>query len=720
VFRSRLAPSLAAAALAVLVAPPRPAAGGPPAVELAPETAVGVRLERGARRWAGVVDVPQGTTRLHVLTSSRQNVDVGASRDVVMGRLSDLDHRRLTDSGEERLTVDEPGPGRWHVAVDHPTFARGGAWFEVCVVLEGEGRPVLLDAGEDACEPPSGASGAQTATFAAWLPLDAATWTLEAGGASVRAEDRRGPRTLPTGSDHRHPARVSGLLRLQPMGTVPNEMRFDVQVPSTGEPPILRPGVETEIELGGGNCPEDADFRIVVPEGMPGFEVSVTADPGNDFDIYARLDAKAEGDDEEDDVYSLSTGEEDILLVGGERGVEAGTWYVNVTTTDSDESAGATLLLRTRTKPRAVGSDGAASPPTLAPATWTTGTIRPDINGTAWFHARVPAGAHRLTVQVAEATSDVELILADGGYGRVRARAITDRMDERLEVDLDALRLPPDLPFALGVVNPLSGEPEVRFRIGLAFDGEPALPSDLAMPPYPAPSSANAIERAAMAVVEIIGEDGEGTGVCVTPGGLILTARHIMEEGDGPGVPLQRDGIFISFPYDRSRPPRQTHVARLVAEDAEADLALLQITKDVYGRPLPADPRFAFLATDDAPPVSLADALYVLGYPGAGSERSRTPIIVVRGVVAGVESALSGPGWLKTDAHISPGHSGGPVLDERGRFLGIANATLGKYDQLGLVRPAEAIPAAWRERIRSRGESKAPRPASRNPGDRRR
>jgi serine protease Do len=198
---------------------------------------------------------------------------------------------------------------------------------------------------------------------------------------------------------------------------------------------------------------------------------------------------------------------------------------------------------------------------------------------------------------------------------------------------------------------------------------------------------------------------------------LVLTARHILEEGDGPGVPIQREGIYVSFPYDRARPPRQTHVARLVADDVEADLALLELTGDVYGRPLPKDPRLPYLVTDGTPPVALSDPLYVLGYPGSGSERSRTPIIVVRGVVSGVETALSGPGWIKTDAHISAGHSGGPVLDERARFLGIANATLGKYDQLGLVRPAEAIPAAWRRRIDASGGRQAPRPASQDEGD---
>jgi S1-C subfamily serine protease len=74
-------------------------------------------------------------------------------------------------------------------------------------------------------------------------------------------------------------------------------------------------------------------------------------------------------------------------------------------------------------------------------------------------------------------------------------------------------------------------------------------------------------------------------------------------------------------------------------------------------------------------------------------------VIVTRGIVEGLERRLGRPAWVKTDAWIAPGHSGGPMLDEQGRLVAVSAATLGSTESLGRGVPVALLPAEWRARI---------------------
>ena len=137
----------------------------------------------------------------------------------------------------------------------------------------------------------------------------------------------------------------------------------------------------------------------------------------------------------------------------------------------------------------------------------------------------------------------------------------------------------------------------------------------------------------------------------------------------------------------------------MVATDEEKDLALLQITRDVFGREVDGISFPALPLDPDVPVPALGDRLVVAGYPAEGSDRSRTPVIMTRGAVAGLERRGDALRWIKTDAWIGPGHSGGGVVDASFRLVGVAAATLGPKAVLGLVVPVSALPDGWRERI---------------------
>jgi S1-C subfamily serine protease len=70
-------------------------------------------------------------------------------------------------------------------------------------------------------------------------------------------------------------------------------------------------------------------------------------------------------------------------------------------------------------------------------------------------------------------------------------------------------------------------------------------------------------------------------------------------------------------------------------------------------------------------------------------------VTVSRGIVAGLEAFRDQLLWIKTDAWIANGHSGGAVLDADHRLIGLAAATLGSHDAVGLIRPVGLIPVRW-------------------------
>lgn len=145
-----------------------------------------------------------------------------------------------------------------------------------------------------------------------------------------------------------------------------------------------------------------------------------------------------------------------------------------------------------------------------------------------------------------------------------------------------------------------------------------------------------------------LGSAPEGTAVAIRPGGFLVTALHVVERATE---------ITVRLPDGREVP------ARLVGADATTDLALLGIEVDVP-------------VLETAPDPALGDPVCALGNQfGLGLS-----------VTCGVISALhrSGVGFnpvedfVQTDAAVNPGASGGALVDEHGRLVGILSAIFTK------------------------------------------
>jgi S1-C subfamily serine protease len=99
-------------------------------------------------------------------------------------------------------------------------------------------------------------------------------------------------------------------------------------------------------------------------------------------------------------------------------------------------------------------------------------------------------------------------------------------------------------------------------------------------------------------------------------------------------------------------------------------LAVLRITSDLTGKEVdPSTLNLPFIELGDSDRVEIEDALRIYGYPSIGG----STITFTRGSVSGFDSepGVRGRAWIKTDATISGGNSGGTALNDAGQLVGV-------------------------------------------------
>ena len=167
-----------------------------------------------------------------------------------------------------------------------------------------------------------------------------------------------------------------------------------------------------------------------------------------------------------------------------------------------------------------------------------------------------------------------------------------------------------------------------------------------------------------------------GSGVVISPEGELLTNHHVIDKAEEIRC-LLTDG--------------EAYGAKVVGFDQDLDIALLRLERAEDAPPLP----FAELSPA---PVEIGDVVLAMGAPW-GLARS-----VTMGIVSCTDRYLEGAGrytlWYQTDAAISPGNSGGPLVDTAGRVVGI-NARGMAYGDQAFTIPSptvlEVLPALREE-----------------------
>jgi serine protease Do len=114
----------------------------------------------------------------------------------------------------------------------------------------------------------------------------------------------------------------------------------------------------------------------------------------------------------------------------------------------------------------------------------------------------------------------------------------------------------------------------------------------------------------------------------------------------------------------------QTFNTAAIYKDSDKDLALVK----VQGTDLP------YLSISDTLPQTGADVI-AIGSPGIGD------VALTNTVTKGIVSAVRQGGidtWIQTDAAITHGNSGGPLLNSRGQVVGVNTLAAKKSEYSGL------------------------------------
>jgi serine protease Do len=166
------------------------------------------------------------------------------------------------------------------------------------------------------------------------------------------------------------------------------------------------------------------------------------------------------------------------------------------------------------------------------------------------------------------------------------------------------------------------------------------------------------------AVVSVTTEQGSGSGIIIRADGVILTNAHVVGNSTQVEIGLANG---------------QRLTGRVLGGDPTIDVAVV----DVEGADLPT----AALGNSDQ--LQVGQTAIAIGNPLA-LERT-----VTRGIVSALNRNQEEIGLdelIQTDAAINPGNSGGPLLDSRGRVIGINTLILRGAGGVGAEGLGFAVP----------------------------
>lgn len=154
-------------------------------------------------------------------------------------------------------------------------------------------------------------------------------------------------------------------------------------------------------------------------------------------------------------------------------------------------------------------------------------------------------------------------------------------------------------------------------------------------------------------------QSSSGTGFFVAENGVLVTNHHVIDGCSAIDV--------VGY-----------GAARVITSEREVDLAVLQLRS---ARPHP-------IAEIRAEPAQLGESVVALGFPLADILNSS--LNMGTGIVSAETGFFGDQSRFTTNVGIQPGNSGGPILDENGRVLGVAVSKINDealLDALGTTAP---------------------------------
>ncbi len=170
------------------------------------------------------------------------------------------------------------------------------------------------------------------------------------------------------------------------------------------------------------------------------------------------------------------------------------------------------------------------------------------------------------------------------------------------------------------------------------------------------------IEGAIKSVVTIKTDISQGSGFIIADKGYVITNAHVMEGATAAGV----------ITYDE-----KLHAVSRVGENPEMDIILLKITDESYNP----------LELENSDNVLVGEKVIAIGNP-LGLQFS-----VSEGIVSAIHRAGENglEAYIQTDAALNPGNSGGPLINNQGKVIGLNNFKVGGSESLGFALESNYI-----------------------------
>ncbi len=181
----------------------------------------------------------------------------------------------------------------------------------------------------------------------------------------------------------------------------------------------------------------------------------------------------------------------------------------------------------------------------------------------------------------------------------------------------------------------------------------------LSLPQAQADDREETVRRAKAASVLVdVAPFGTGSGFCIRADGYFVTNAHVV---DAVGF-----GGTVELILNAADETERTLKAQVVSLDREVDLALLHVdgVKDL-----------ATLTIDDKAKVTETDDVISVGYPfgrlltADGDKYPSASVNLAR--VSALRKSKGRLDAIQLDGSINPGHSGGPVLTQKGQVVGV-------------------------------------------------
>lgn len=170
-------------------------------------------------------------------------------------------------------------------------------------------------------------------------------------------------------------------------------------------------------------------------------------------------------------------------------------------------------------------------------------------------------------------------------------------------------------------------------------------------------------------------EIGGGSGFFISPDGLAITNKHVIDDPDATYAAYTSDGVKRKI--------------KIISKDPVLDIAVIKISGT----------DFPYLDLGNSDGVKVGQSVIAIGN-ALGEFRNTVSLGIVSGLSRSImASDISGKSELldqviQTDAAINPGNSGGPLVDLSGKVVGVNVAIAYGSENIGFALPSNEVGSA--------------------------